>query len=140
MMIKITGNIWIDEGEVKEEFIRASGPGGQHVNKTSTAVQLRFNVDSSPGLPSDVKARLRALAGQRLTGEGDIIITSKDSRSREQNRADALGKLVALIEKAAQKPKARRKTRPTLGSKERRLKEKSKRGAVKKMRGKGGEE
>lgn len=139
-MIRIAGNLWIDEGEVKEEFIRASGPGGQHVNKTSTAVQLRFNVDRSPGLPSEVKARLRALAGQRLTLEGDIIITAKDSRSREQNRADALDKLTALIEKAAQKPKARRKTRPTLGSKERRLNEKSKRGAVKKMRGKGGEE
>jgi len=139
-MIKITANIWIDEGEVTEEFIRASGPGGQHVNKTSTAVQLRFNIDRSPGLPSEVKARLRALAGQRLTVDGDIIIISRDSRSREQNRADALEKLTALIEKAAQRPKARRKTRPTLGSKERRLKEKSKRGAVKKMRGKGGEE
>ena len=105
-MIKITGNIWIDESEVKEEFIRASGPGGQHVNKASTAVQLRFNVDASPGLPSDVKARLKALAGQRLTGEGDIITTSRDSRSREQNRQDALDKLVELITKAAHRPKA----------------------------------
>ncbi|MCC6503615.1 MAG: aminoacyl-tRNA hydrolase [Deltaproteobacteria bacterium] len=139
-MIKITGNIWIDESEVKEEFIRASGPGGQHVNKASTAVQLRFNVDVSPGLPSDVKARLKALAGQRLTGDGDIIITSRDSRSREQNRQDALDKLVELITKAAHRPKARRKTRPTLGSKERRLKEKSVRGTVKKMRKKGADE
>lgn len=139
-MIKITGNIWIYEGEVREEFIRASGPGGQHVNKASTAVQLRFNVDGSKGLPSDVKARLRALAGQRLTSEGDIIITSRDSRSREQNRLDALDKLVELIEKAAQRPRARRKTKPTRGSKEKRLKEKAKRGAVKKMRTKKGEE
>ncbi|CAG1066195.1 Peptidyl-tRNA hydrolase ArfB [uncultured bacterium] len=139
-MIRITGNIWIDEGEVREEFIRASGPGGQHVNKASTAVQLRFNVDSSPGLPSDVKARLKALAGQRLTSEGDIIITSRESRSREQNRQEALDKLVELIEKAAQRPRARRKTKPTKGSKERRLNEKAKRGAVKKMRGKKGEE
>ncbi|MCC6503607.1 MAG: aminoacyl-tRNA hydrolase [Deltaproteobacteria bacterium] len=139
-MIKITGNIWIDESEVKEEFIRASGPGGQHVNKASTAVQLRFNVDASPGLPSDVKARLKALAGQRLTGEGEIIITSRDSRSREQNRQDALDKLVELITKAAHRPRARRKTKPTKGSKERRLKEKAVRGVVKKMRKKGGEE
>ena len=139
-MIKITGSIWIDEGEVREEFIRASGPGGQHVNKASTAVQLRFNVDASPGLSSEVKARLKALAGQRLTGEGDIIITSRESRSREQNRQEALDKLVELIEKAAQRPKARRKTKPTKGSKERRLKEKAVRGAVKKMRTKKGEE
>lgn len=139
-MIKVTDHIWIDESEVKEEFIRASGPGGQHVNKSSTAVQLRFNVDSSPGLPGDVKARLKALAGQRLTGEGDIIITSREHRSREQNRLDALEKLIALIRKAAHRPKARRKTRPTLGSKEKRLKEKAVRGAVKKMRKKGGEE
>ncbi|OGP12681.1 MAG: peptide chain release factor I [Deltaproteobacteria bacterium GWA2_54_12] len=139
-MIKITGSIWIDEGEVREEFIRASGPGGQHVNKASTAVQLRFNVDASPGLSSEVKARLKALAGQRLTGEGDIIITSRESRSREQNRQEALDKLVELIEKAAQRPRARRKTKPTKGSKERRLKEKAVRGAVKKMRTKKGEE
>lgn len=139
-MIKITGNIWIDEGEVREEFIRASGPGGQHVNKASTAVQLRFNVDASPGLPFDVKARLKALAGQRLTGEGDIIIISRESRSREQNRQEALDKLVELIEKAARRPRARRKTKPTKGSKERRLKEKAVRGSVKKMRTKKGEE
>lgn len=139
-MIKITGNIWIDEGEVREEFIRASGPGGQHVNKASTAVQLRFNVDASPRLPGEVKARLKALAGQRLTSDGDIIITSRDSRSREQNRLEALDKLVELITKAAQRPKARKKTKPTKGSKERRLKEKAVRGAVKKMRTKKGEE
>lgn len=139
-MIKITGNIWIGEGEVAEEFIRASGPGGQHVNKASTAVQLRFNVDASPGLPGYVKARLKALAGQRLTSEGDIIITSRESRSREQNRQEALDKLIELIEKAAQRPKARRKTKPTKGSKERRLKEKAVRGAVKKMRTKKGED
>jgi ribosome-associated protein len=139
-MIKVTGNIWIDESEVREEFIRASGPGGQHVNKASTAVQLRFNVDASPGLPGEVKARLKALAGQRLTGEGDIIITSRESRSREQNRQEALDKLVELIEKAARRPRARRKTKPTKGSKERRLKEKAVRGAVKKMRTRKGEE
>lgn len=139
-MIRITADISIDESEIKEEFIRASGPGGQHVNKASTAVQLRFNADSSAGLPSDVKARLKALAGQRLTSEGDIIITSRESRSREQNRQEALDKLVELIERAALRPKARRKTRPTKGSKERRLKEKSARGAVKKMRSRKGDE
>jgi len=139
-MIRITGSISIDESEVSEEFIRASGPGGQHVNKTSTAVQLRFNVDASKGLPSEVKARLKALAGQRLTSEGDIIITSRESRSREQNRLDALEKLLELIRKAALRPKARRKTKPTRGAKEKRLKEKAKRGEVKKMRSRKGEE
>lgn len=139
-MIKVTDHIRIDEAEVTEEFIRASGPGGQHVNKTSTAVQLRFNVDSSAGLPSDVKARLRALAGQRLTTEGDIVITSREHRSRERNRLDALEKLVELIRRAAERPRARRKTRPTKGAKERRLKEKAGRAAVKKMRRKGGED
>ena len=139
-MIKITGNIWRDESQLKEHPIRASAPRGQHANKAPTALQLRFNVDASPGLPSDVKARLKALAGQRLTGEGEIIITSRDSRSREQNRQDALDKLVELITKAAHRPRARRKTKPTKGSKERRLKEKAVRGVVKKMRKKGSEE
>lgn len=139
-MIRITGNIFIDESEITEEFIRASGPGGQHVNKASTAVQIRFNVDSSPGLGPEVKARLKALAGQRLTSGGDIVITSRESRSREQNRQDALDRLVELIGKAALRPKARRKTKPTKGSKERRLKEKAARGAVKKMRSRKGEE
>lgn len=139
-MIKVSEKIWIDDNELREEFIRASGPGGQHVNKSSTAVQLRFNVDAAAGIPAEVKARLKAIAGQRLTGEGDIIIVSREHRSREQNRIDAIDRLVELVRKASVRPKARRKTRPTKGSKEKRLKEKAVRGAVKKMRRKGSDE
>ncbi|OGP15244.1 MAG: peptide chain release factor I [Deltaproteobacteria bacterium GWA2_55_10] len=138
-MIKVTDTIWLDESELKWDFIRAGGPGGQHVNKAATAVQLRFEAASS-GLPSYVKTRLKALAGQRMTAEGEIVIIARASRSQEQNRHEALDKLVDLIRQASIVPKARRKTRPSVSSKERRLKEKSKRAVVKKMRKKGGEE
>ena len=132
-MIKITGTISIDEREIREEFIRASGPGGQHVNKVSTAVQLRFDVRGS-SLPAEVKKRLYALAGTRLTGEGVLIISARGSRSRETNRADALERLVGLVRKAAEKPKARIRTRATFSSKQKRLESKTIRARTKRMR------
>ncbi len=138
-MIKVTDSIWLEEAELRWEFIRAGGPGGQHVNKAATAVQLRYNVLAS-ALPSYVKTRLKTVAGQKMTGEGEIVIVARASRSQEDNRRDALERLVELIRQAAHVPKPRRKTRPSASSKERRLKEKSKRAGVKKMRRKGGEE
>lgn len=138
-MIKVTDKIWLLEGELSWEFVRAGGPGGQHVNKASTAVQLRFNVNSS-SLPQDVKDRLKAIAGHRLTAAGDIVIEARESRSQERNRTEALQKLIDLVARATEKPRRRRKTRPTAASKERRLKAKSIRGVKKKMRRKGGEE
>jgi len=132
-MIKITDTVYIDESEIKEEFVRASGPGGQHVNKVSTAVQLRFDIPGS-ALPGDVKKRLYMLAGTRVTGEGVLIISARQSRSRETNRQDALDRLVGLIRKATEKPKARIKTRATFSSKQKRLESKTIRGRTKKMR------
>ncbi|MBI5588278.1 MAG: aminoacyl-tRNA hydrolase [Deltaproteobacteria bacterium] len=132
-LIRITDSIYIDEGEIKEEFIRASGPGGQHVNKVSTAVQLRFDIRGS-ALPEDVKRRLFNLAGGKVTGEGVVIISARQSRSREQNREDALYRLVDLIRKATEKPKARIKTRATFSSKKRRLESKTMHARTKKMR------
>ncbi len=132
-MIKITDTIHIDESEIKEEFVRASGPGGQHVNKVSTAVQLRFDIRNS-ALPGDVKNRLYKLAGTKVTGEGVVIILARQSRSRETNRQDALDRLVELIRKATEKPKARIKTRATFSSKKKRLESKTLRARAKKMR------
>lgn len=132
-MIKITDTVYIDESEIREEFVRASGPGGQHVNKVSTAVQLRFDIPGSP-LPADVKKRLYRLAGTRVTGEGVLIISARQSRSRETNRRDALDRLVGLVRKATEKPKARIKTRATFSSREKRLESKTIRGRTKKMR------
>lgn len=132
-MIKITDTISIDEREIREEFIRASGPGGQHVNKVSTAVQLRFDVRGS-SLPAEVKKRLYRLAGAKATEKGVVIISARRSRSRETNRADALERLKELVRKAAEKPKARIKTRATFSSKQKRLESKTIRGRTKKMR------
>lgn len=133
-MIRVTGRIVIDERELDEQFIRASGPGGQNVNKVETAVQLRFDAARSPGLPDDVRARLMALAGSRLTQEGVIVITAQRFRSQDRNRQDARERLFALIREAAVVPRTRRPTRPTLASKVRRLDGKTKRGDIKRNR------
>lgn len=134
-MIQVTDAIAIDEDEVSYAFVRASGPGGQHVNKTSTAVELRFDARDSPSLPDPVRARLERLAGSRLTNEGVIVLFAQNRRSQELNRQDALERLLELIRKAAEIPKRRRPTRPTLASKTRRLEAKSRRAGVKAARG-----
>ncbi|HBF43510.1 MAG TPA: aminoacyl-tRNA hydrolase [Desulfobacteraceae bacterium] len=133
-MIEITDNIAINEAEIKEEFIRASGPGGQNVNKVATAVKLRFNVAHSPSLPNDVRHRLIRLAGKRLTEDGVLIIDARRFRTQEQNRKDAVDRLIHLIRKAAEKPKTRHKTRPTYASRQRRLETKRLRGNIKRTR------
>lgn len=133
-MIRVTEDIAIDERELHEEFIRASGPGGQNVNKVATAVKLRFDAARSRSLPADVRDRLIRLAGRRITEEGVIIIDARRFRSQERNRQDARERLAALIRKAAQRPKPRKKTHPTVASKERRLEEKRRRGQTKRAR------
>ncbi len=134
-MIEITSWLRIDEDELVWKATRASGPGGQHVNKTSTAIELRYDVRNSPVLPEDVKARLETLAGSRMTQDGVLILFSQGSRSQEMNRQDALDRLVDLIRKATEKPKPRRPTKPTYSSKLKRLDGKAKRGTVKSGRG-----
>lgn len=134
-MIPVTPFISIDEDELSETFIRGSGPGGQNVNKVATAVQLRFDVRNSPSLPDDVKARLAGLAGRRLTLDGVLVIMANRHRTQERNREDARARLVELIRQATERPKPRRPTRPTLGSKKRRLEAKSQRSEVKRNRG-----
>jgi ribosome-associated protein len=123
-MIEITPNIQIDESELTEDFVHASGPGGQNVNKVATAVQLRFDAAGSPSLPPDVKDRLNTLAGSRMTKEGVLIIDARRFRTREKNREDALNRLVDLIRRAAVPPRPRRPTRIPLGVKEDRLENK----------------
>jgi ribosome-associated protein len=133
-MIQITETIAIDESEIQEQFIRASGPGGQHVNRAATAVQLRFDAAHSPSLPSSVRKRLIRLAGSRMTKDGVLVIQVGRFRSQERNRQEALERLIALIQEAARKPKVRRKTKPPRASRERRLKDKRRRGEIKRLR------
>jgi ribosome-associated protein len=133
-MLRVDGRISIDEREVEERFIRASGPGGQNVNKVATAVQLRFDVRHSPSLPAEVRARLERLAGRRLTREGVLVISAQRHRTQEGNRQDALDRLIELIRRAAVRPIPRRPTKPTKASRERRLETKKRRSAVKGLR------
>ncbi len=133
-MIRITDEIAIHEGEIAESFVRASGPGGQNVNKLATAVQLRFDVRHSPSLPPDVRARLARLAGSRLTQDGVLVITAQRFRTQERNREDARERLYELIRQAAVRPKPRRPTRPTAASRERRIEGKKRRAGVKRLR------
>lgn len=133
-MLQVTPTIIIDESELHEEFVRASGPGGQNVNKVASAVQLRFDVGASSALPEGVKRRLIQLAGNRVTKEGVLIIEAGQERSQLQNREHARAQLVELIQRATIKPKPRRKTRPTLASQRRRREQKQRRSQTKQLR------
>jgi ribosome-associated protein len=133
-MIQVTAGIAIDERELDERFVRAPGPGGQNVNKVATAVELRFDVASSPALPEAVRLRLMRLAGRRLSAEGILTIDAHRFRTQERNRRDALARLVALVQRAAVEPKPRKPTRPTRASKERRLESKAQRAQTKGLR------
>jgi ribosome-associated protein len=133
-MIRVTAQISIDEREIEESFVRSSGPGGQNVNKLSTAVQLRFDVRHSPSLPNDVSARLQRLAGSRLTRDGVLVIIAQSHRTQGRNRQDALDRLVDLIRRAAVAPIKRRPTKPTRASRERRIEGKKRHARTKRLR------
>jgi ribosome-associated protein len=135
-MIRVTDSISIDESELSESFVRSSGPGGQNVNKLSTAVQLRFDVRHSLSLPNDVAIRLARLAGKRLTKDGVLVLIAQSHRTQERNRADARDRLIGLIRQAAVRPVPRRATKPTKASKQRRIEGKKRRSGIKGMRGK----
>jgi ribosome-associated protein len=134
MLIPINCHLFLDDGEIEESFVRASGPGGQNVNKVSSAVQLRFDLLRSRSLPQDVRERLARLAGRRLTGDGVIVIIAQRYRTQERNRQDALDRLIALIRRAAVPPTPRRPTKPSRAAKERRLQAKARRAAIKERR------
>jgi ribosome-associated protein len=133
-MIKVSNTISLSDDEIEESFIRTSGPGGQHVNKTSSGVQLRFDVAGSASLPEDVRRRLVGLAGSRLTNEGILLIEATGKRSQAANRKDALDRLIAIIQEAEKRPKRRRKTRPSVGARAKRLDNKKRRSDVKRTR------
>jgi len=133
-MIRVTSTIAIAESELEFAYVRSSGPGGQNVNKVATAVQLRFDAAHSPALSQAVRDRLRRVAGRRITGEGIVVIDARRYRTRERNREDAIERLVTLIQKAAHKPRPRKKTAPTGASREKRLGEKRRRAGVKRTR------
>jgi ribosome-associated protein len=133
-MIRITDTISIDEAELEESFVRSSGPGGQNVNKLSTAVQLRFDVRRSPSLPNDVAIRLMRLAGKRMTKDGVLVLIAQNHRTQERNRADARDRLIELIRQASIAPVKRRPTKPTKASRERRIESKKRRSGIKSLR------
>src|SRR5215472_13491813 len=135
MPLHITPDLAIDDNELEERFVRASGPGGQNVNKVATAVQLRFDIGRSQALPDDVRERLRAIAGSRMTDEGVLVIDAREHRTQSQNREDARERLAALIRRALERPKRRHKTRPPRASKQARLHSKMRRSEIKNRRG-----